>query len=419
MRYAVVVIGGGGDVGLGALDGLSCFESATTPRSDGLAQGPPGGGDAGSVGRWGGRVGGALTSARPHAEAASAAGGLGRLLGVDAGITDGQARAAAIGEALGASDVALRLDLVPVGIDGEIADAAVDGLGAAESRALVEAVGDAVSAALGVEWEAHPGRAGGAFGASGHVVIVRGGAALFGVGAEPGGGGGGVGAGLFSRIGGRRSRVGALECFGADGRVGSPAAEAGARGAGAELIERAVSAAGEALAGHAVNEERAAAGLATVGRVVIGGGVRAGDGRPGEAGGAGWFEATHGLRGCLVSARAEALGVARLCGLDAVAVDADAPRGAMESGELGRRGAEALERYPFVLVYGDEAERASLAGDVEGKVEAIEHTDEMVVGPVLDRLRRLASAADDRGGDEEAWREIGRASCRERVFPVV
>lgn len=97
----------------------------------------------------------------------------------------------------------------------------------------------------------------------------------------------------------------------------------------------------------------------------------------------------HGVGGGCVAGSPLVKGLARLTGLRVV--DVPGATGSLDTDYVmkARAALSALERFPFCLVHIEAPNTASLAGDLEAKLDAIRRIDERFFGTILDRIGKL------------------------------
>ena len=100
------------------------------------------------------------------------------------------------------------------------------------------------------------------------------------------------------------------------------------------------------------------------------------------------FQSTYGLRGACISAVDIVRGLGRLVGLDIIAVPGIT--GYFDTNYKGKAeyALKSLDDHDFVLVHIEPTDEAGHMGDVQKKIQAIEDTDRLVVGTLLDGLKR-------------------------------
>lgn len=99
------------------------------------------------------------------------------------------------------------------------------------------------------------------------------------------------------------------------------------------------------------------------------------------------FAETFGISGAMVADDPVAVGVGRHIGWDTVDIPAAGEYTIESLTEVGFRAAEALDSHDLVCVHTAWPDAAALAGDIAGKVSAIEAVDHLVVGELIRRLR--------------------------------
>ena len=97
----------------------------------------------------------------------------------------------------------------------------------------------------------------------------------------------------------------------------------------------------------------------------------------------------HGVGGACVAGSPLVQGLARLTGLRVV--DVPGATGSLDTDYTMKAKAalSALERYPFCLVHLEAPNAASLAGDLEAKLDALRRIDERFFGTVLNKIGKL------------------------------
>ncbi len=96
--------------------------------------------------------------------------------------------------------------------------------------------------------------------------------------------------------------------------------------------------------------------------------------------------------GAVVAAREYALGIARATGLTAVEVRQEGLEFSEYCERMVKAFNETIEEKDFVVVYLHSSEEASLAGDLAGKVSALEATDFFVLSKIREYLQRNVEA---------------------------
>ena len=100
------------------------------------------------------------------------------------------------------------------------------------------------------------------------------------------------------------------------------------------------------------------------------------------------FQQTYGLRGACISAVDIVRGLGRLVGFDIIQVPGIT--GYFDTNYKGKAEytLKALDDHDFVLVHIESTDEAGHMGDVQKKIQAIEETDRLVVGTLLEGLKR-------------------------------
>ena len=100
------------------------------------------------------------------------------------------------------------------------------------------------------------------------------------------------------------------------------------------------------------------------------------------------FQSAYGLRGACISAVDIVRGLGQLVGLDIIAVPGIT--GYFDTNYKGKAdyALKALDDHDFVLVHIEPTDEAGHMGDVKLKIKAIEDTDRLVVGTLLEGLKR-------------------------------
>ena len=100
------------------------------------------------------------------------------------------------------------------------------------------------------------------------------------------------------------------------------------------------------------------------------------------------FKATYGLRGACISAVDIVRGLGRLVGFDIIQVPGIT--GYFDTNYKGKAeyALKALDDHEFVLVHIEPTDEAGHMGDAQKKIQAIEDTDRLVVGTLLEGLKR-------------------------------
>jgi 2,3-bisphosphoglycerate-independent phosphoglycerate mutase len=166
---------------------------------------------------------------------------------------------------------------------------------------------------------------------------------------------------------------------------GRPVAEYPPRGVGAERISAIMDRAAAMLADHPVNRQRIAAGRRPATHIWLWG-----QGRPTVLEP---FEQRFGARGAVITGVDIIRGLA-VC-MDMTLIEVEGSTGYLDTNYVGKGQAavEALDQYDLIVVHVEAPDEAGHEGDPRKKIEALERTDELIVGPLLEAARR-----------GEAWR---------------
>ena len=151
-------------------------------------------------------------------------------------------------------------------------------------------------------------------------------------------------------------------------------------GTGSEILRRIMERSADLLARHEVNEARRKAGLNLATQVWLWG--------QGHAPNMPTFADRFGVRGGAMITGVDLLrGLATLLGWTNLTVPGMTSFHDTDYAGQGRATAAALDDYDLVFSHVESPDEASHQADWETKVEAIEHIDRFVVGPVLEKLR--------------------------------
>jgi len=151
-------------------------------------------------------------------------------------------------------------------------------------------------------------------------------------------------------------------------------------GPGSELLRRLMAESAGIFKDHPVNTQRVQRGQKPVSSLWFWG--------QGTAATFPSFQQQYGLRGAVVSAVDIVRGLGRLVGFDIIKVPGIT--GYFDTNYQGKAeyALKALEHHDFVLVHIEPTDEAGHMGDAELKIQAIEDTDRLVVGTLLDGLRQ-------------------------------
>lgn len=151
-------------------------------------------------------------------------------------------------------------------------------------------------------------------------------------------------------------------------------------GAGAEMLLRIMQRSAELFEHHEINTVRRDSGLNPATQVWLWG--------QGHAPDMPRFADRFGVRrGCMITGVDLLRGLAALLGWDVREVEGMTSFHDTNYAGQGRATAAALDQYDLVVSHVEAPDEASHQADVKTKVEAIEHIDRYVVGPVLEKLQ--------------------------------
>ena len=331
MKYAMIIPDGCADEALESLTGLTPLQSAKKPAMDQIAR-------EGVLGR----SSNVPERFLPASDVATLS-----LLGYDpCRYYTGRAplEAASMGISLGPDDWAVRCNLMTI-LDGKMTDFTAGHISSAEGRELMAAL----KTGLGTrEFEFHAGVS------YRNALIVRG---------KPG------------------------ESLFEDDTVTTPPHDVPdlpsvdylPRGTGSEVLRDLNARGTKIVRDHPVNRARVAAGKRPANAVWLWGQGRAPRLRT--------FKEMHGLKGAMVSAVDLVRGVAILAGWDRV--DAPGATGYLDTdyASKGRTAIAALADHDIVCVHIEAPDEASHEGKAQAKIEAIEHIDHFIVGPLHEALK--------------------------------
>lgn len=103
------------------------------------------------------------------------------------------------------------------------------------------------------------------------------------------------------------------------------------------------------------------------------------------------FRQRFGVRGAVIAAVDLIRGLGKLLGWPVIDVPGATGYIDTDYAAKGRAAVQALDDYDLVMVHIEAPDEAGHLGDAAAKIEAIEKIDELVVGPVLEKLRRFES----------------------------
>jgi 2,3-bisphosphoglycerate-independent phosphoglycerate mutase len=101
------------------------------------------------------------------------------------------------------------------------------------------------------------------------------------------------------------------------------------------------------------------------------------------------FFRKRGMTGAVIAAVDVVKGLGRLTGLEVVRVPGATGYFDTDYFAKARCALDALNRHPFVWIHVEAPDEAGHAGSIDEKIKAIENIDRLVVGPLLDGLKKL------------------------------
>ncbi len=168
---------------------------------------------------------------------------------------------------------------------------------------------------------------------------------------------------------------------------GEPVADHLPAGQGQDRVRAIMDTAADMLRDHPINEARRAAGRVPVSDIWLWG-----QGRPKPVPP---FRERFGVRAAVITGVDIIRGLALSMGMELIEVPG--ATGYIDTDYVGKGTAavRALDDYDLVIVHVEAPDEAGHLGDAGEKITALERTDDLVVGPVLDRLR-----------EDDAWRVL-------------
>ncbi len=171
-----------------------------------------------------------------------------------------------------------------------------------------------------------------------------------------------------------------LHCTPPHDIVGRPIAEYLPSGEDEDIFRRLMSDSTRTLSGHEVNRRRVAGGKRPANMIWLWGQGK----RPSMP----VFSELYGLTGSVISAVDLIRGMGKYAGLSVVKVPGATGYFDTNYEGKGKYGADALKTGDFLFMHVEAPDEAGHVGDIEEKVRAIENFDKLVVGPIVDELRR-------------------------------
>lgn len=160
-----------------------------------------------------------------------------------------------------------------------------------------------------------------------------------------------------------------------------PVADYLPRGAGSDWMRTVMERAHAIFANHEVNLVRRDLGENQATDIWLWGQGRAKELEP--------FITRFGIRGAVIAAVDLVRGIARTVGLEVLDVAGATGYLDTDYAAKGKAAVAAVDGFDLVIVHVEAPDEAGHLGDVHAKVTAIERIDELIVGPLLDRLRQL------------------------------
>ena len=331
MKFALIVGDGMADYPLEELEGLTPLQAAETANMDRLAR-------EGTIGT----VTTIPDGMQPGSDIANLS-----LLGYDvAKYYSGRAplEAASLGVELSPDDVAFRCNLVTVE-DGLMVDYSAGHITSEEAAEII----NSVDAELGDDnIQFYPGVS------YRHLMV--------------------------SSVEGGADWDSNLRCTPPHDIVGQPIAEHLPVGENEEIFQRLMSDSTRALSGHKVNLGRIGSGARPANMIWLWGHGR----RPSMPD----FNELYGLTGSVISAVDLIRGMGKYAGLSVIHVPGATGYFDTNYEGKGKYGADALKHGDFLFMHVEAPDEAGHIGNIEEKVRAIENFDKLVVGPILEELRR-------------------------------
>ncbi len=247
--------------------------------------------------------------------------------------------AAAQGITLGPDDVAFRCNTVEAS-DGMLKDYSAGHIESEDSRELIQAINEQLGSKYGMRF--YPG------------VMYR----------------------HLAVISGRQYAE--AKCTPAHDLTGKPFIWP--TGPGADLLKRVMQESATLLNSHSVNQRRVKSGKAPGNMLWFWGQGTVAKFPP--------FQKQYGLRGGCISAVDIVRGLGTLVGFDIIKVPGIT--GYFDTNYQGKAeyALKALDQYDFVLVHVEPTDEAGHMGDAQKKIQAIEDTDRLVVGTLLEGLKK-------------------------------
>jgi len=152
-------------------------------------------------------------------------------------------------------------------------------------------------------------------------------------------------------------------------------------GEGQKIIRELMEKSRDMLTAHPVNQKRIFQGKLPANNIWLWG--------QGKSPSMPTYEKKYGITGAVISAVDLLRGIGHYAGLDIIKVPG--ATGYLDTNYAGKTlyAIEALKDHDFVLIHVEAPDETSHAGDIEGKVEAIEAIDNKVIGTILSEIEKI------------------------------
>ena len=152
-------------------------------------------------------------------------------------------------------------------------------------------------------------------------------------------------------------------------------------GEGQEIIRELMEKSSDVLSAHPVNQKRISQGKLPANNIWLWG--------QGKSPSMPTYEEKYGITGAVISAVDLLRGIGHYVGLDIIKVPG--ATGYLDTNYTGKAlcALEALTDHDFVLIHVEAPDETSHAGDIEGKIEAIEALDSKVIGTILSEIENF------------------------------
>ena len=172
-----------------------------------------------------------------------------------------------------------------------------------------------------------------------------------------------------------------LQCARPHDIIGAKFAQYLPVGEGQEIIRELIEKSWDVLAAHPVNQKRLLQGKLPANSIWLWG--------QGKSPSMPKYEEKYGIKGAVISAVDLLRGIGHYAGLDIIKVPG--ATGYLDTNYTGKAlyALDALKDHDFVLIHVEAPDETSHAGDIDGKIEAIEAIDSKVIGTVLREIENL------------------------------